>query len=161
MLRFSTLFVCFHIIWSRRKNLCFVSFHSPVRLSNKQDQAHWRQSSLCNLSHGLSETILAKTHARNSESDSYQLCLKNVSPQRHSFNVTHMRNKPRQSHNFWSVKSSIQIMHETLQLTWRNMVNAGHCYGLSLMSRTPGVKLNCNKMCHFASTLCKSVVSIH
>ena len=71
--------------------------------------------------HGLNETILAKTHAWLKEtSDSYQLCLKNVHPQRHSFNATRMRNKHRQSHNFWSLKSSIQIMHKTSSITFSN-----------------------------------------
>ena len=57
---------------------------------------------------------------RNFESDSSQLDLKNVHPQRHSFNAMHMCNKHRQSHNFWSLKSSIQIMHKTLYLICRN-----------------------------------------
>ena len=68
----------------------------------------------------------------NFESDSYHLCLKNVRPQCHSFNTMCMQNRHKQSHNFWSLKSSIQVMHSTLYLLiyCAKMVNAD-CYGLS------------------------------
>ena len=62
MLHFPNLFVCFHIIWSRQESFCFISFHSPVIVKETR-QARWRQNNSCNLLHGQSETILARTHS--------------------------------------------------------------------------------------------------
>ena len=57
--------------------------------------------------------VLARTDPLNERNfkTGAQLGLKSDYLQRHSFTAMRMRNKYRQSHNFWSPESSIQIMH--------------------------------------------------
>ena len=134
---FSFLIVCFHIIWSRPKNLTSFCLHSSVIVKPIRST---RKNSLCSLLHGLSEMILARTGAfneRNFETDTW-LGLQSVRPELHSFNSVRMRNKHRQSHNFWSPKSSQQIMHKTsVLLTNPTSRNAKLIWNIFETPRTP------------------------
>ena len=68
---------------------CLLSFISQCQRNKIKRTENKIVFAWFELLHGFSETVLARTHARLKkliEADSYELCLKNVRPQRQSFN---------------------------------------------------------------------------